>query len=146
MIGGILIAGDGTKLRAQNARKNNYNQKKIDRHLAYIERKLEEYNSALASADGDEKKDIEETITKHQNHKTRYQKIEKQLKDTGEKQISTSDPDSRQLIIRGVSNEVAYNVQSTVDSKNKLPIDYQVTNQNDKSQLSNVVGECHRNS
>ena len=43
LIGGILIAGDGTKLRAQNSKKNNYNQKKIDRHLAYIDRKLEEY-------------------------------------------------------------------------------------------------------
>ena len=34
LIGGILLAGDGTKLRAQNSKKNNYNQKKIDRHLA----------------------------------------------------------------------------------------------------------------
>jgi len=139
LIGGILIAGDGTKLRAQNSKKNNYNQKKIDRHLAYIERKLEEYNNALASADGDEKKELEEKITKHQNHKARYQKIEKQLKDTGEKQISTSDPDSRQLMIRGVINEVAYNVQSTVDAKYKLPIDYDVTNQNDRNALSGMV-------
>ena len=28
LIGGILIAGDGTKFRAQNSKKNNYNQKK----------------------------------------------------------------------------------------------------------------------
>ena len=41
LIGGILLAGDGTKLRAQNSKKNNYNQKKIDRHLAYIDSKLE---------------------------------------------------------------------------------------------------------
>jgi transposase len=40
LIGGILLAGDGTKLRAQNSKKNNYNQKEIDRHLAYIETKL----------------------------------------------------------------------------------------------------------
>lgn len=47
LIGGTLIAGDSTKLRAQNSKKNNYNQKKIDRHLAYIDNKLEEYNNAL---------------------------------------------------------------------------------------------------
>jgi transposase len=41
LIGGIVIAGDGTKLRAQNSKKNNYNQKKIDRHIAYIHTKLE---------------------------------------------------------------------------------------------------------
>ena len=53
LIGGKLLAGDGTKLRAQNSKKNNYNQKKIDRHLAYIESKLEEYNAILAQEDAD---------------------------------------------------------------------------------------------
>lgn len=52
LIGGKLLAGDGTKLRAQNSKKNNYNQKKIERHLAYIEAKLEEYNAILAQEDG----------------------------------------------------------------------------------------------
>ena len=40
LIGGKLIAGDSTKLRAQNSKKNNFNQKKIERHLAYIYDKL----------------------------------------------------------------------------------------------------------
>ena len=53
LIGGILLAGDGTKLRAQNSKKNNYNQKKIDRHLAYIENKLAQYVKALEQEDGD---------------------------------------------------------------------------------------------
>ena len=32
LIGATLVAGDSTKLRAQNSKKNNYNQKKINRH------------------------------------------------------------------------------------------------------------------
>ena len=40
LIGGVLIAGDSTKLRAQNSKKNNYNKKKIQRHLDYIDCKL----------------------------------------------------------------------------------------------------------
>ncbi len=32
-------------IRAQNSKKNNYNQAKIDRHVAYIDNKLEEYTS-----------------------------------------------------------------------------------------------------
>lgn len=142
LIGGILLAGDGTKLRAHNRKKNNYNQKKIDRHLAYIESKLEEYNQTLAEADGDNKETIENTITKHKKHQARYIKIEKQLQESGEKQISTSDPDSRQLMIRGVINELSYNVQSTVDAKNKLPIDYDVTNTNDRNALSTMEGKA----
>ena len=139
LIGGILIAGDGTKLRAQNSKKNNFNERKVAKHLEYIETKLEEYNQALANADGDKKEDIQKKITKHKKHQAKYQNICKQLQDTGEKQISTSDPDSRQIMVRGMINEVAYNVQSTVDSKNKLPIDYEVTNQNDKNAMTNMV-------
>lgn len=139
LIGGILIAGDGTKLRAQNSKKNNYNERKVARHLEYIDRKLEEYNSLLSAADGDQKEELEKKINKQKVHQTRYKKLDKQLKDTGEKQISTSDPESRQLMIRGVINEIAYNIQSTVDAKYKLPIDYQVTNTNDKHALAPMV-------
>jgi hypothetical protein len=41
------VAGDSTKLRAQNSKKNNYNQAKIDRHIAYIDNKLEEYTRRM---------------------------------------------------------------------------------------------------
>lgn len=139
LIGGILLAGDGTKLRAQNSKKNNYNQKKIDRHIEYIEAKLAEYCSALELADGDNKKTIEDKIAKQNKHKKQYKEIEKQLIESGESQVSASDPDSRQMVIRGVITEVCYNVQSTVDAKHKLPIDYQVTNQNDKRAMTSMV-------
>ena len=35
LIGGKLLAGDSTKLRAQNSKKNNFNPKKIERHGVY---------------------------------------------------------------------------------------------------------------
>jgi hypothetical protein len=53
------------------------------------------------------------------------------LLQSGQPQISTSDPDSRQLLIRNHITEVAYNVQTTVDAKHNLTLDYKVTNQND---------------
>jgi len=139
LIGGKLIAGDSTKLRAQNSKKNNFNQKKIDRHLAYIENKLREYNQALAESDGDQKKQLEQEIQKQNHRKEVYHKIEKQLKESGESQISTSDPDSRQMITRNNITEVAYNVQTSVDSKHNLPIDYKVTNKNDSKAMGNML-------
>ena len=139
LIGGLLLAGDSTKLRAQNSKKNNYNQKKIDRHLKYIDEKLEEYTAKLAEADGDDKQEIEEKIAEQKQRKAGYKQLEEQLNQTGEKQISTSDPESRQLIIRGAITEVAYNAQSTVDSKHKIPIDYEVTNQNDSGAMGNMA-------
>ena len=139
LIGGKLIAGDSTKLRAQNSKKNNYNQAKIDRHIAYIDNKLEEYTRALAENDADNKQIIQDEIKKQQERKDNYRNIEKQLKESGEAQISTSDPESRQIMIRNNITEVAYNVQTTVDSKNNIPIDYKVTNQNDSKAMGNMV-------
>ncbi|MCJ7450010.1 MAG: IS1182 family transposase [Bacteroidales bacterium] len=139
LIGGKLIAGDSTKLRAHNSKKNNYNQAKIDRHVSYIDNKLEEYTKALAENDGDNRHQIEDEINKQQERKDNYKNIEKQLKESGENQISISDPDSRQLMLRNNITEVAYNVQTTVDAKHNIPIDYKVTNQNDSKAMGNMV-------
>jgi hypothetical protein len=43
LIGCEIIAIDGTKSRAHNSKKANFNQKKIDRHLVYIEERTQEY-------------------------------------------------------------------------------------------------------
>jgi len=139
LIGGTLIAGDSTKFRAQNSKKNNFNQKKIDRHFEYIENKLEEYNRTLSENDRDNKEPIEKEIKKQKGREDGYKKLEKQLKETGEAQISTSDPDSRQMIIRNNITEVAYNAQTTTDAKHNLPIDYKVTKTNDSKAMGNML-------
>lgn len=139
LIGGTLIAGDSTKLRAQNSKKNNYNQKKIDRHLEYIENKLAEYEKALAESDGDQRKEIEQEIDKQNQRKQGYLKIEKELTESGQPQVSTSDPESRQLITRNNITEVAYNAQTLVDAKHNLPFDYKVTNTNDAKAMGGML-------
>jgi transposase len=139
LIGGTLVAGDSTKLRAQNSKKNNFNQKKIDRHLEYIENKLAEYNKALAENDGDDKKKTEQEIKKQELRKEGYKQIEQQLKESGQPQVSTSDPDSRQMITRNNITEVAYNIQTSVDARHNLPFDYDVTNTNDAKAMGNML-------
>jgi transposase len=139
LIGGKLIAGDSTKLRAQNSKKNNFNQAKIDRHLAYIDNKLNEYNKALTESDEENQKIIQEEIKKQQERKAGYLDIEKKLKESGESQISLSDPDSQQIMLRNNITEVAYNVQTTVDAKHNIPIDFKVTNENDSKAMGNMV-------
>ena len=133
LIGGQLLAGDSTKLRAQNGKKGNFNSKKIDWHLNHIEARLEEYNAILENEDGDEskKEEARQKIKQHLDNKEKYLQIQDQLKQSGDTQISLSDPDSRQLITRNNISEVAYNVQSTTDAKHCIPVDFVVTNQND---------------
>ncbi len=69
LIGGKPIAGDSTKLRAQNSKKNNFNANEIERHSTYIENKLEEYNSILEQADGENKEIIKQAIEKQNTRK-----------------------------------------------------------------------------
>ncbi len=139
LIGGKLVAGDSTKLRAQNSKKNNFNEGKIERHFAYIDAKLDEYNKALAEADEDNKQIIEEEIKKQTERKKDYENKREQLEQTGEAQISTSDPESRQMMTRNNISEVAYNIQTVVDAKHNIPIDYKVTNNNDTRALSGML-------
>lgn len=139
LIGGKLIAGDSTKLRAQNSKKKNYNKKKIARQLDYIDSRLTHYNKELAQADGDNKKIIQAQIDKHNKRKDNYDQMNKTLDESNEVQISTSDPDSRNIIIRNHITEVCYAIQTTVDAKHNIPIDYVTTNKNDSKAMGPML-------
>jgi transposase len=141
LIGGSLVAGDSTKLRAQNSKKNNFNPSKIERHIAYIDARLEEYNLALAKEDGDttEKENISKKIKKHRIQKQKYIGYQNTIETTGVTQISTSDPDSRQIMTRNNISEVAYTVQTTVDALHNIPIDFKVTNENDSKAMGGML-------
>jgi hypothetical protein len=54
LLGKQTIAVDGSKFRAVNNRKNNYNQKKIDKHQARIEEKAANYLKELDEPDKEE--------------------------------------------------------------------------------------------
>jgi nitrogenase subunit NifH len=83
-----LLAGDSTKLRAQNSKKNNYNQGKIERHLAYIEAKLAAYAQALSQVDNSaEREKITLAMARHLQRREQYRQLAEQLKSSGEEQI-----------------------------------------------------------
>jgi hypothetical protein len=73
------------------------------------------------------RKNIERRL-KHTIQKQKYIGHKKN-DDTGVTQISTSDPDSRQIMTRNNISEVAYTVQTTVDALHDIPIDFKVTNE-----------------
>jgi len=70
LISGETIAVDSFKIRAQNSLKNNFKQKKIDRHLDYIDGKINDYPEELEAEDLDEES-REETEQKIEIQKER---------------------------------------------------------------------------
>ena len=60
MFGGEMIAVDGSKFKAQNNKKNTFNDPKLIKSLAYIEAKTEEYIKELDDCDALEDKQVAE--------------------------------------------------------------------------------------
>jgi len=146
LFGKELIAIDGSKFRACNAKKNNYNPKKLERHLKYLDEKIEGYLQELDHHDQIESPDrkldaqeIEERIQQLRDRREKYESYQRKLKQSGENEISTTDPDAR-LMTNHNHVEVSYNVQTTVDAKHKLIADFKVTQKpNDLGELDNMA-------
>ena len=146
LFGKERVAIDGSKFKASNSKKNNYNKKKLDRHLNYIDEKIEKYLKELDENDEEEKeehkptsKEIKKRIEQLRERQQKYQSYKEELEE-GKSEISTTDPDARLMASNNNGMEVSYNVQATVDSKHKLVTDYEVTNSpNDLGQLSKMA-------
>lgn len=142
LVNGKTIAVDSFKIRAQNSLKNNLNQKKIDRHLEYIDNKISEYEQLLDQADReDDRKELEEKIKQQATRRKGYQQAEQQLKESGQEQISLTDPDARSVVLHRNIVNVGYNIQASSDSKHKLLVEYDTGDVND----SHALGEMAEN-
>jgi transposase len=149
LITGEVIAMDGTKIRANNSKKNNYSPKKIERHLAYIEERTNEYLSELDKNDAQEQpekvKQVQEKIAKLKGNKIKYEVLGAALEASGEPQISTTDADARALLVQGQVVEVSYNMQAAVDQKHNLVVATHTINRNDRNALSGIAMETKAN-
>jgi transposase/DNA-directed RNA polymerase subunit H (RpoH/RPB5) len=149
LIGGHTVAIDGTKVRAHNSKKNNYNQKKIDRHLHYIEAKSNEYLKQLEENDAEESttlvKDVQQKLQRLKESKINYEILQEKLEQSEVPQISTTDPDARALLVQGQVVEVSYNMQTAVDEKHKLIVATHTINRNDRNALTDIAVEAKQN-
>jgi transposase len=156
LLGKKTIAVDGSKFKAVNSKKNNYNQKKIDKHRQFITDKTEKYLQELDELDRQEqttgseeiqikKEKIAEGLKKLKERGIKYDTLQQQLDATDDKQISTTDTDSRSILIVKSIVEVAYNVQNAVDAKHNLIVHTQATNINDGKALHQAAIQAKEN-
>ena len=137
LIEGQTIAIDSFKIRAQNASKNNFNQKKIDRHLNYIDTKIAQYQQELDNADEPVQQEVlKQKIETKQTKKEQYHALENKLQSSENTQISLTDPDARSVILHRNVINVGYCVQAGCDSKYKLFINNDTGTVNDTHALS----------
>ena len=109
LLGKSMVAIDGSKFRANNARKQNVTLGKLGKKIEHFQRLVEEYNRELDV--NDEKLSAAETkIEEAQN-------MVDMMKNADITEISLTDPDSRLMGLANGGYEVGYNVQNAVDSK-----------------------------
>jgi len=136
LYGAQLVAIDGTKFKAVNSKSNNLNEKTVALRLKQTEEKIAEYlkemdkNDTADPAEDESVKvdELKEKICKLEEEKQRYEQIQNQMKATGQKEVSLVDPDSRLMRVDSQRLEVCYNVQTSVDAKRHLIVDYDVIN------------------
>ena len=156
LLGKTTIAVDGSKFKAVNSKKNNYNQKKIDKHQQLIKDKAEKYLQELDDLDKLEqtkskddldikRENIKQGLEKLKERSIKYDNLQQHLNKTTDKQISTTDPDSRSILITKSIVEVAYNVQNAVDDKHNLVVQTQATNSNDGKALYKSAIQAKQN-
>ncbi|MDQ3015160.1 MAG: transposase [Bacteroidota bacterium] len=76
-LGRKTVAIDGSKFRAVNSKKNNFNQKKIKRQLAYIDEKIGQYIQELDASDLSESEAAvkEQKLAHQRRQKRKYKKL-----------------------------------------------------------------------
>jgi len=142
LIGGELIAVDGTKIKASNNKKMNFSRKKLDERLTHIDEQITKYLDDMEEADSAEENaaTMPEKLQKLLERKELYESYKAKLEESGENEVSAVDPDARLMGNNRGGVDMAYNVQSAVDAKNDIIIEYDVTlNPSDQGQLGSMV-------
>lgn len=140
------ISIDGSKFKAVNAKDNNFTLNKLDDRIKRLDEHIALYLEELDAYDQAEsrklsKEDIQHKLNVCQDRKERYEGYRDRLEQSGESQLSLTDPDARLM----KANEgfcVGYNTQTAVDAGSHLIAGFNVTNEpTDHGQLTNMANE-----
>jgi transposase len=145
LFGGELLAIDGSKFAAVNARDQNFNANKLQELITRADARLAEYLQQLDTADTTEpdsasltKNELAAKIAALHEKQDWHKELLAEL-DEEQKQVSVTDPDTRKMpTAHGMI--VGYNAQMAVDAKHKLIAAEEVTNAvTDFQQLAEVA-------
>jgi len=153
LFGGELIAIDGSKFKAVNARHRNFSARKLQSLTQEIETRIEHYLEELEAHDAQEAEvrkpttqELQQKIKTLKERQRNLRALARQMARTGARQVSLTDPDSRSMPAgKGHGTDVGYNVQVSVDARHKLILDHEVTNAvTDQGHLSDMATRAKR--
>lgn len=141
-----FVSIDGSKFKAVNAKDRNFTLNKLDDRIACLDRHIACYMEELVACDEEEgrklsREELEIKLEGCKGRKELYEGYRKQLEQSGEKQMSLTDPDAR-LMKANEGFSVGYNAQVAVDAGSHMIAGSHVTNSpTDHGQITGVAGE-----
>ena len=154
LYGATQVSVDGTKLLAVNSSYKAFTKKALSKRIKIMEKSVERYLEELDEEDEQETIDDQQATSEtNKDNKTfevdklgallekkeKSQEILDKMEKSGQKEIALTDPDCRLMMNHG-RVEACYNLQTAVDSKNHLIVNYLVSNEaSDLNQLSGAA-------
>lgn len=152
LFGGEQVAVDGSFFKADASKTGIHTEDKLNKQLEDLDKKIADYQQALAEQDAADDRagqgslvedgQLQQKLERLRNKQAEKKALLQQLKDSGDKQVSTVDQDARLLTKRG-QTVAGYNVQIVVDDKHKLIVAEEVTQDgNDVHQLAPMLEQA----
>ena len=153
LVGGAVVAIDGSFFHGDASKASIFTRKRLAEQIAKLDQEIEAYGKSLDANDAVEAKeprqdraagdggggdsgDIGTKVAELMNKRSRAQADLARLEESGQTQLSRTDPDAR-LLVKNAQGVAGYNVQTAVDDKHKLIIASEVVND------SSDVGQLH---
>ncbi len=107
LFGGELVAIDGSKFKAVNNKGRNFTDRKLKRSMKDIDKKIDAYLQELDENDAKEPQErkltaeeLKEKIKTLRERMKKYKSFQKQMEESGETQISLTDPAQQSWMLR----------------------------------------------
>jgi transposase len=151
LVGGSIVAIDGSFFHGDASKASIFTRKRLAEQIARLDQEIEAYGKSVEDNDAAEAKeprkdrpdgdggdggDIGAKVSALMAKRSRAQSDLARLEESGETQLSLTDPDAR-LLVKNGQGIAGYNVQTAVDDKHKLIIASEVVND------SSDVGQLH---
>jgi len=153
LVGGTVVAIDGSFFHGDASKASIFTRKRLQEQIAKLDQEIEAYARSLEDNDTAEAKeptrdrrdgpgadggggDIGAKVAALMAKRSRAQADLDRLEESGERQLSLTDPDAR-LLVKSGQGIAGYNVQLAVDDQYKLIVASEVVND------SSDVGQLH---
>jgi len=143
LVGGTVVAIDGSFFHGDASKASIFTRKRLAEQVARLDLEIDAYGKSLEDNDAAEAKqprnddhgdggsgdgaDIGAKVAALMAKRSRAQADLARLDESGETQLSLTDPDAR-LLVKGGQGIAGYNVQAVVDDKHKLIVASEVVN------------------